>query len=254
MGSMLVFTVVLSIARTKTWVKLTVLSYLIYWCHQTTRWEPATFLTGVLLAELSFMYSTHSESSTSTSLDTLNEKAAKPNRKSKIVQLASRIFFTFLFILGIYLGSQPQEGTSSTPGYRTIMRHIPTQYMESNDSRHIFWLAVAGPLVVFALEQTSYLQSIFTTSFAQYLGDISFSLYMMHVQVEFTMGNWLVPKCMNLTGGWENGQFGFIAGMGLALLVLMPITIWISDVFSRGVDERCVRFARWVSERCFVKL
>src|SRR6266536_1425485 len=62
---------------------------------------------------------------------------------SKYLQIASRIFFTFLFILGVYLGSHPQEGTSSTPGYRTIMRHIPTQYMESNDSRHIFWLAVA---------------------------------------------------------------------------------------------------------------
>ena len=104
------------------------------------------------------------------------------------------------------------------------------------------------------LEHTSYLQGIFTSSFGQYLGDISFALYMIHEQIEFTMGNWLVPKCMNLTRGWENGQLGFIAGMELELCVLILVSFWVSDVFSRGMDEKCVKFARWVSERCFVKL
>jgi hypothetical protein len=58
---------------------------------------------------------------------------------------------------------------------------------------------------------------------------------------------------MNFTGGWANGQTGFIGGMALVVAVTGPVTFLVSDLFSRAVDERCVRFARWVSGKCFVK-
>lgn len=108
-------------------------------------------------------------------------------------------------------------------------------------------------MLIFALENAPFLQSIFTTSFAQYLGDISFSLYMLHGQVLFTLGQWIIPYAMNVTGGWENGGFGFGGGLVLAGVVLLPFTFWVSDLFWRGVDVRSVGLAKWVGEVCFVK-
>jgi peptidoglycan/LPS O-acetylase OafA/YrhL len=237
-GSMVVFSTVLGIARVKTWAKVSILFGLIYWCHFNARWESATFLSGILLAELSFQrpkYIKH------------------PLMRD---HLAPRIFWTFLFLFGIYVGSHPQLEPEIAPGYRTLMSYTPSWY--KNDKEHpatnprtVFWLAFGGPLIIFALEHAKFLQDMFTTRFAQYLGEISFSLYMLHFQIMCTMGHWLVPKCMDLTGGWANGQFGFVSAMALAIVILLPVTFWASDVFSRLVDAKCVRFAKWVSEKTF---
>ena len=77
---------------------------------------------------------------------------------------------------------------------------------------------------------------------------------MLHTMVLCTLGTWLAPKAMNLTGGWSNGQLGFLGGMALVVIVTGPVTFWTSDVFSRGVDEKCVRFARWVGTKCFARV
>jgi peptidoglycan/LPS O-acetylase OafA/YrhL len=130
------------------------------------------------------------------------------------------------------------------------MSVIPSQYANSAE---FFWPAISSVIAVFALEHTPWLHHIFTTPFAQYLGDISFSLYMLHTMVMCTLGTWLGPRAMNLTGGWSNGQVGYVGGMVLVLAITGPVTFWVSDVFSRGVDERCVRFARWVSVKCFAQ-
>lgn len=230
MGSMVVFVTVLGIARSKTWAKISILFILIFWCHFNAKWEPATFLNGVLLAELSFQRPKYMK------LDFFRDR------------LTTRIFWGFLFVFGIYAGSHPQKGPAESPGYRTLMSYVPSWY---DKDKEVFWLAIGGAILVFALEHAKFLQDIFTTRFAQYLGDISFSLYMLHFQIMCTMGHWLVPKCMNVTGGWSNGELGFATGMVLAMMVLMPVMFWASDVFSRLVDVKCVKFAKWVWDKTF---
>lgn len=69
-----------------------------------------------------------------------------------------------------------------------------------------------------------------------------------------TLGQWLVPRCMDVTGGWENGQLGFNAGMLLAIIVCGPVTLWVSDVYTVQVDEKSVRFARWVNSWAIIPL
>jgi len=246
---MLVFAVVLGISRSKTWVKLGVLLLLIFRTHQTARWVPATFITGIFLAEVSFLYSRPIEPS-ATALD-FNEKVVETTKTKRYLY---KMFFIFLFITGLYIGSHPTSGWADSPGYRWLYKSLPKSYANRPDERTSFWPSIGGFLVVFSLEMAPFLQRMFTTSFAQYLGDVSFSLYMIHRMLQYTMGNWLVPKCMNLTGGWSNGQTGFVGGMMLALMVLVPITFWISDVFSRCIDEKCVRFARWVGTKCTIKM
>jgi peptidoglycan/LPS O-acetylase OafA/YrhL len=253
-GSMITFVTVLGIARTKTWVKLSVLFLLYYRSHQLVHWEWAAFFSGIFLAELSFIWARPLDQPNLSTIRCDEEKETSKGREKSCRTLAYNSFFVFLFVLGIFLGAQPKDSWHKTPGYRWMFEHLPPSYANHTSARATFWPSIGAIFLILSLEMAPFLQSIFTTSFAQYLGEISFSLYMIHCQVQFTLGGWLVPRCMELTGGWENGQSGFLGGIALSLLVLTPITFWVADVFSRLVDERCVRLARWVSTRCFVKL
>jgi len=238
---MIVFITIMGIGRTKPWVKITILITLIYWAHLVIEWPPALFFCGILIAELSFIRA-----------EILHKYAYGSLGKSKrvIIYLSLRIFWTAVFIGGLFIGSHPQDSRYTSLGYKTLMRWTPKQYGITGD----FWISIGAPMVILALENAPFLQRIFMTRFAQYLGKISFSLYLLHFMVMSTLCQWLVPKCMNLTGGWENGQLGFNTGMAMALCVSVPVTFWVSDVFSTLVDERSLRFARWVNERAFVKI
>jgi len=251
MGSMLVFIVVLGISKAKTWVKISILCLLIHQAHQRTLWVVATFLSGVLLAELSFIYARPLESSAILlrrveSKENLAEKTHPKWRSGSYQSL-----FLFLFILGLYVGSHPVHGWHQSPGYHWMIRHLPTAYEENKGERASFWPCVGAFLIVFSLDMAPFLQRIFTTSIAQYLGEVSYAFYVVHIQVNYTFGSWLVPRCMDITGGWSNGTAGFVSGMALAGLVQIPVTFWAADVFSRLVDERSVRFARWVCIKSF---
>ena len=250
MGSMVVFITVLGIARTKTWTKLSILCLLIFHCHANANWKPATFLQGVLLAELSFIYARPLEPTTP-ALD-VDEKLMMSKQDRKYESLASKCFFSFLFLFSIWVGAQPTNGWDTTPGYQWMYNSLPVAYAKSPENRATFWPSIAAFFLIFALEMAPYLQSIFTTSIAQYLGEVSFSLYMIHFQIQSTLGEWLVPKMMNVTGGWENGEIGFVAGILLSVAILGPVTFWVADVFSRLVDEKCVKFARWISTKVFI--
>ena len=64
----------------------------------------------------------------------------------------------------------------------------------------------------------------------------------------------MLPKTMRVTGGWGNGQMGSVGGVVLMELAVVPLTFWVADVFSRMIDERAVRFARWVCQKAFMKV
>jgi hypothetical protein len=103
MGSMVVFATVLGIARTNTWSKFSILFILIYYCHFNARWEPTTFLTGLLLAELS------------------GHRAKYMKHPFLKDRLRTRASWSLLFLFGIYAGLHPQKGPESAPGYQTLM-------------------------------------------------------------------------------------------------------------------------------------
>ena len=53
-----------------------------------------------------------------------------------------------------------------------------------------------------------------------------------------------------MTGTETDGQY--IIGFSLASLLVVPMVVWVADVFWRGVDEPVVKFARRVEERVVV--
>jgi peptidoglycan/LPS O-acetylase OafA/YrhL len=102
-----------------------------------------------------------------------------------------------------------------------------------------------------ASTQLRYLQNIFTTQIAQYLGNISYALYLTHNLCLTIMEPTVVPlldKVFSKSTFWGR-HFAWVAG----LVIYLPFIIFVADLFWRAVDSPIVKFARWLETKCVVE-
>ncbi|KIW51708.1 hypothetical protein PV05_10403 [Exophiala xenobiotica] len=209
------------------------------------------FMFGVFIAELSLIR--HPERHGRPALEVVPDMSAqsdekeflRPNRKAW-VDCATQVASYGLLILGWFLLGQPDPpdlGLSGPWPWQYLHALIPTWYGEA---AYTFWPSIAACCVVLAIDLNTTLQRPFEWSFSQYLGDLSFGVYAMHIILIHA-----VYKPVILV--WQARHLGdstlaFLPGaIALTLLVL-----WAGDYFSR-VDKKIVQFGRWLQTRLFVK-
>ncbi|KAH8649699.1 hypothetical protein BGZ60DRAFT_551109, partial [Tricladium varicosporioides] len=83
---------------------------------------------------------------------------------------------------------------------------------------------------------------------AMYLGDISYALYIVHGPVLFTVGTWFMD-----TFGQVDGTGPWIIAFTGAALFNTIISVWVADLFWRGVDAKSVDLAKWFAGKCWRK-
>jgi peptidoglycan/LPS O-acetylase OafA/YrhL len=227
-GSMIVFFLVLGLARTRVFTKLAVLFVLMVQCSGTNHGMLMLFIGGLAIAELDVL----------PALAHLKERhhTSRGSHMLKLIPFA-------IFILGTYVGSHPNNNHKA-PGYQTLALLTPDVWRVAPGETELFWPSIGALLIVSALNFCPILQRVFTTGFAQYLGDISFSLYLVHWYIIELLCRPLVPRVIKLVVGESNHEGLFALGMLLSLLIIVPFTFWASDLFTRFVDASSVRLAR----------
>lgn len=175
---------------------------------------------------------------------------------------------TILLTISLYLLSQPDINSHLTPGWITLTSLIPPWWTE----HYRFYQSIGAVIFVYAVSRysssaptavasstmtapifSSYFnpRTFFESSVAQYLGKISFAIYLVHGPVLHTLGYTVMNFVWTqMTGTETDGQY--IIGFSLASLLVVPMVVWVADVFWRGVDEPVVKFARRVEERVVV--
>lgn len=142
-----------------------------------------------------------------------------PALKSKVVLYA-------LFILGIYFG-----GVHVSPLY-VWLDAISTDLSVRNGLLTILGAA----LVVYAVKAGAF-ERILSSSLVQFLGRISYSLYLVHL-----------PLLLSVACGtylWLVGHgFGRVGAASIAIVVYTFTTIAVAALFTRLVDEPCIRLTR----------
>ncbi|KAK3956104.1 acyltransferase family-domain-containing protein [Pseudoneurospora amorphoporcata] len=174
-----------------------------------------------------------------------------------------------LLIISLYLLSQPDINSHLTPGWITLTSLIPHWWTE----HYRFYQSIGAVILVYAVSRhpssspssssassasgsdtapilSQYLNPkiLFESAIAQYLGKISYAIYLVHGPVLHTLGYTVMKfTWTRVTGTETDGHY--ITGFLLASLAVVPLVVWVADVFWRGVDEPVVKFARRVEER-----
>ncbi|KAH7157280.1 acyltransferase family-domain-containing protein [Dactylonectria estremocensis] len=227
--SLYLFLVLIGTAHLRTRARVLVLSFVIWFTYQAVRWDFLLFLFGMVLVEWDLYRGAHTLSSALP----LTEKG---KAKSKVLKA---IFWNLIIILGLYLLSQPDYHPSSTPGWKYLTSMIPERW---ETFRGRFWQCAGALLFMLAIGHLEYWQRFFTLDIIQYLGKISYSLYIVHGTVILLISLRLDMMMLVMTGVegiWYH--VGFLLGSCFAI----PIIIWCADIFWRAVDIPSVKLAKW---------
>ena len=234
-------------------MRMLTLALLAYFAMYHGVWEMPLFIVGIIMAELRLIRNT--------SKFCLED--ILPNRGlvgftrfgiSKPLQYPGELewrslhfligcFWITLLVIALYLGSWPISGSDKTPGLITLSLWTPEVFQDAY-GRSFFWSSIASILLLLSLENFAPFQIPFNTPFVQYLGDISFSLYVLHFPLMLTIGRSITIGLIGWTG---DKLIGFCAGG----VVITPLLFWLSDVHWRLFDESSVKFARWLATRVF---
>lgn len=231
-GSAALFFVTIGISKLTTGLRIAFIGALVLYCAWFDANEILLFFLGMFLADVDLLLRSPPSSLLA------NGNTATEHRVKHL-----RFLWLACFIAGFYLVGTPSWDPAVTPGYRTMMRLMPNWFR---------WETIGCGLLVWSVRNSHDLQFLFTNRFAQYLGNISFALYLVHGNVRRTITYSLMPPLLALTNGKES-----VLGYGITILcnavVTYSVTIWLADMWWRGVDMPSVAFARWLEKKVCVR-
>ncbi|PYI06048.1 hypothetical protein BO78DRAFT_292293, partial [Aspergillus sclerotiicarbonarius CBS 121057] len=211
----------------KPWVRrpLTVLS--IIYIYALDRWDVALFYSGLLIAD--------------TSIDWMQTHDETTNRKFS-ERIVVRVLRIVLLGLSLHLLSGPDFCASQTPGFRTLSLLVP-----SSDPAPFRFLPNLGGIILISLithtaPSNPVVSTVLNGFIPQYLGRISYSLYIVHGPLTHMIGYHLFKALWTVTGVEQ--VWRYVVGFLAAYVVLVTIIICIADMFWRGIDKTFVQVAR----------
>lgn len=238
--SLYLFLVIIGTARLRTNFRLLTIACVFCLVYRNSRWDLCLFLCGMVLAESDHIRGAHKPAP---ALPTEEEKTpGRPCRR----RLMS-FFWASASILGLYLLCQPDEDGDRAPGWIFLTSLIPKWWL-ADPFR--YWESVGAVIFVLAVGHSAGWQRFFNSGPIQYLGKISYALYLMHTPAMHCVGYHWEKWAYRVTG---TEGYWFNAGFALGTVFVVPTVIWWADVFWRAVDIPAVKLARWIEQRCIVK-
>lgn len=235
--SMVLFLTIAGLSLVRTRVRLITLGLLIAASFQCDVWELGLFWGGMLLAEASLIRQESSD---------INEKIEEgvpifrdPTRRHR--SYGKAMWYGSFFVSLILLSIPPQK-TEFAPFYSTLIQWSPPGLRPGTAYR--FWTAIGSLLIVWSANNEPSLQKPFSCSLGRYLGSISYALYLVHGTMNRTLGYSLVHNLWEGVTGKET-LIQYETGFVLGGIILIPMTVWMSDLFWRYIDVPIVKFARW---------
>ncbi|KAH9830549.1 membrane protein acetyltransferase-like protein [Teratosphaeria destructans] len=213
-------------------------------------WAMAMFMAGMLLVynDLNFLD------------DVITRRLSKR---------AQSVLHHILFFAGWWLLSQPTgmgdpEDALSTPGYHLITSLTPSIYVSDNHKYWRFWELPGATLFIYGVLRIKWLQSLLSSRPLRYLGRVSFSFYLIHVLIVWTVGDRIARFFGKVVSGnagdpmWYDNKFPLpdFGPVGLQfnfvftqVLFILPLTLLLAEIGTRLLDELSVKMGRWVVER-----
>lgn len=165
-----------------------------------------------------------------------------------IWRAAHVIGVTVALTIGVFLLSASPWLRDDTPAvFKQIRQWLPPIFWnpeEEGFGNEEFWYGIGSILLVGAIDASSFLQRPLRTPFLQYLGDLSFGMYVLHPLLVYTIDGRIMEK-------WylkQDTAWAFVPKM----LVSLPILFLISDWFA-SMDKALVNWGYRLQKRYFQK-
>ncbi|KAL3420475.1 hypothetical protein PVAG01_08974 [Phlyctema vagabunda] len=234
--SFILFILIIALCRTKVYVRFSILVAISCHCVRRGYWEVLCFLLGMMLSELEHIR---------------QESASKrlPNKElieEQKTPASADLKWICAFVFSLFLLSSPNRYPDLTPGYGLLdsINPLPNEHPR-------FWPIMGSCLLIWSVANCLRLQSLFTTRFAQYLGQVSYSLYLTHGILNDTVEFMVIEKVWAITG--KDTVYRYELGWSIMFVVMLPLVFWVADLFWRGVDLKSITLSRWVEKKlCFV--
>lgn len=262
-GSKWTYMTLLAAARLKQTPRMLALCWWALYCLWHVQYWTFLFVSGIILAEVHHI-----------------EQAKNDDEKDK---RSYPILWEYgpwvLLFCSLFLCSAPsEEPQTKFMFWRTIWKLNPipvTHFLGSSDhdyyekTQRIF-LAVGSTGTVFAVSRIPRLIRWFETPAMQYLGKISFALYLVHGPIITIIGWTVLPIFWwmfgvgtywpPVVGNGHNGPlylgssrvFVEITGL-LTLFVIVPPMLWLSELFEKYVDQPILRWTKVVADKYSVE-
>ncbi|KAI6710833.1 hypothetical protein PZA11_006849 [Diplocarpon coronariae] len=246
--SLLLFVALLGLSRCLVSVRLFLLAGMTIFCFSNGRLYTVEFLGGMFIAEWNLLQNRPPDTPVSSPVATLLPKYEEQPRTAgdAIMQRLATAFWLATFASGLFIASWTNIHVDGAWGIRFLDAHTPRPY-----SGQEVWFCLAAFQIVAACTQLTCLQSLFNTEVAQYLGNISYALYLTHNLCLRTLEPRFGPlfgQLLSMATFWGR-QLTWLAG----LAIYLPFLICVADFFWRVVDTPSVKLARWLEEKCTVE-
>jgi peptidoglycan/LPS O-acetylase OafA/YrhL len=244
-SGLILMATLLGLSKCKTGVRLGGMVLMAMFCGWWDHWELVCFLVGSLLCQIDHV--TIPKPGTSSG-------PSEPLLPLSILQKLPQgvdfygIWTSFAFASGLYLLSTPPQRSAETPGFGLITALTPSAYTDPKR----FPYTIGSALLVYSLLRSPYLRTPFLSRPAQYLGKISFALYVVHGPIIHMVGFSVIPSIWLYITGLE-GTFQWLCGFILGASVLTITVLCAADAFWRWVEKWSVTVARNAEDWCFMK-
>lgn len=247
-GSVLIYTTLMAFSRcTRNTRLLGQVALIVYFMWIADGWFCSAFISGMLLCDLDLL--------------------AMDNNLPRFFEYLKpykMCFFYTMFAVALWLGGIPGHSNDvmelrRSPGWY-YLSFLKPQAVFDYKWFYLFW---AATFTVPSIQRIGWLKSFFETRFNQYLGRVSFALYLVHGPVLWTLGERLyaatgytretnaitAPGWVNIFPMSKRGPLGMEPAFLGPQLILLPVTLWLAEVVTTLIDEPSVKFAQWLYKK-----
>jgi len=251
-GSMVIFMACIALSRATTKARLLSLLFMaFYFLYIVDGFYCALFITGMLQCDLDLL--------------ARRNDLYYPNFLRRLEPYKTFIYY-HVFAIGMWLAGVPSqtarvEDLRANPGWYWLSFLKPQAVFDPK----WFFLFFAANMIVACIPRLGWLKRFFESRFCQFLGRISFSLYLVHGPILASIGD----RVYHMVGyirtvgdhqeeikAWSNilplpkvGPLGLEIAFLLPHLFLLPFTLWVADIVTRTMDGPAVKFAAWLYKR-----
>ncbi|KAK3313376.1 acyltransferase 3 [Apodospora peruviana] len=217
-GTLVRHLAIMSTSRLTPMARMAAILILILFCGSYARWELALNLCGLLLCQIDILFQARA-------------RTTKDGEKQ-----SWRWVNTMLIVASLYLCTYPKENGAQTPGYRLLGKLAPTP-SSSGWQDYRWWNSWAAVMLVWGVLHQDSASKFLEGGVPQYLGSISFAVYLLHGPVLHITAYEIIPMTWTISDG---SVFGDVLGFLLpTLLVVVPCVLLAADLFARTIEVKC---------------